>query len=224
MYRLFGLFLGLAVLVIIPFLLWGDGLEARFSELNTAQWLRGYGSWAWFAGFLLLLGDLILPIPATAVMTALGIVYGRWIGGAIAAFGSFMSGALGYGLCRLFGLDAARWLLGERDLLRGRDLFARYGGWLVVLSRWLPVFPEVIACMAGLTRMPALAFFTALLCGSIPFGFAFATLGHAGVDQPLLAIGLSALLPPALWAVVHTYLRRRNSSGRTTSSVDQAPR
>lgn len=212
MFRLFLLFLGLAVLVIIPFLLWGDGLEARFSELNTAQWLRSYGSWAWFAGFLLLLGDLILPIPATAVMTALGIVYGPWIGGTIAAFGSLMSGALGYGLCRLFGLDAARWLLGERDLLRGRDLFKRYGGWLVALSRWLPVFPEVIACMAGLTRMPVWTFFTALLCGSVPFGFAFATLGHAGVDQPFLAIGLSALLPPVLWAVVHIYLRRRNAN------------
>jgi uncharacterized membrane protein YdjX (TVP38/TMEM64 family) len=63
--------------------------------------------------------------------------------------------------------------------------------------------------MAGLTRMPATAFFAALACGSIPFGFAFAAIGHAGVDRPLIAIALSALLPPILWAVIHAYLRRK---------------
>jgi len=210
MFRLIGLFFGLAVLVIIPFLIWGDGLETRFSAFNTVDWLRSYGGWAWVAGLLLLIGDLLLPIPATAVMTALGIVYGPWLGGAVAAFGSFIAGALGYGLCRMFGQNAARRLLGERDHIRGQQLFAHYGGWLVVLSRWLPIFPEVVACMAGLTRMPAWAFFAALVCGSVPFGFTFAALGHAGIEQPVLAIGLSALAPPALWAVVHTYLRRQH--------------
>jgi uncharacterized membrane protein YdjX (TVP38/TMEM64 family) len=63
--------------------------------------------------------------------------------------------------------------------------------------------------MAGLTRMPAWVFFTALLCGSVPFGFIFAALGHAGIEQPFLAIGLSALLPLVLWALVHAYLRRQ---------------
>ncbi|MGI9451295.1 MAG: TVP38/TMEM64 family protein [Geminicoccaceae bacterium] len=209
MIRLLALFLGLAVLVIIPFMIWGDDLEARFAAFNTVEWLQSYGSWAWLAGFLLLAGDLVLPIPATAAMTALGIVYGPWIGGALSALGSFVAGALGYGLCRMFGLRAARRLLGEKDFIRGQQLFAHYGGWLVVFSRWLPVFPEVIACMAGLTRMPAWFFFTSLLCGSVPFGFIFAALGHAGIEQPFLAIGLSALLPLVLWALVHAYLRRQ---------------
>ena len=209
MVRLLALFLGLAVLAIIPFLIWGNDLETRFAAFNTVDWLRGYGGWAWLAGLLLLAGDLVLPIPATAVMTALGIVYGPWIGGALSAFGSFVAGALGYGLCRLFGQGAARRLLGERDFESGQRLFAHYGGWLVVLSRWLPVFPEVIACMAGLTRMPVWVFFAALICGSVPFGFIFAGFGHAGVDRPLMVIGLSALLPLVLWAAVHAFLRRQ---------------
>ena len=70
------------------------------------------------------------------------------------------------------------------------------------LSRWLPLAPEVVACMAGLTRMPARGFHLALACGSIPLGFVFAAVGHAGVSRPLLAIALTALLPPALWLVV----------------------
>ncbi len=84
------------------------------------------------------------------------------------------------GLCRGFGRPLALRLLGPRDLEQGERLFARTGGWLVVLSRWLPIFPEVIACMAGLARMPLWTFLIALLCGSAPLGFAFAAIGHAG--------------------------------------------
>jgi uncharacterized membrane protein YdjX (TVP38/TMEM64 family) len=207
MHRLFILFVVLALLVVIPFLLWGDGIESWFRAISPDAWLRDYGAWAWAVGMLLLIADLLLPIPATAVMTILGILYGPLLGGLLSALGSFLAGSLGYGLCRGFGQGAALTLLGERDLMRGQQLFSRYGGWLIAFSRWLPVFPEVMACMAGLVRMPAGAFFVALACGSIPFGFTFAALGYAGADQPFLAIGLSALIPLILWGLTRRLLR-----------------
>ena len=207
MVKLTGLFLALAVLVIIPFLIWGETLENALAVLDAGEWNRRFGDWAWAAGVLFLMADLALPIPATAVMTALGILYGPLIGGSLAALGSFLAGSLGYLLCRHFGRPAAALILNDREMLQGERLFARFGGWFVVLSRWLPVFPEVVACMAGLTRMPGPAFFTALACGSIPFGFAFATLGHFGVDQPLIAIGISLLIPPLLWLAAAPWLR-----------------
>jgi uncharacterized membrane protein YdjX (TVP38/TMEM64 family) len=226
MLRLLGLFLLLALAVLIPFAIWGSGFEQSFSPEGAAAWLTGYGQWAGVAGILLLMSDLVLPIPATAVMAALGFVYGPVVGGLIATSGSFLSGALGYLLCRWFGQPVALRLLGPNDLLEGERLFARVGGWLVVLSRWLPVFPEVIACMAGLSRMPPLPFFAALACGSAPLGFVFAMIGHAGVDFPVLAIALSAGLPPLLWLGVQPYFRAkrlthvkegtREDSGRQT--------
>ena len=152
-------------------------------------------------------------------MAALGFVYGPLAGGLIATLGSFLSGALAYLLCRRFGRPAAIRLLGPGDLADGERLFARAGGWLVVLSRWLPVFPEVIACMAGLARMPPRAFFAALACGSAPLGFVFAAIGHAGVDHPALAIALSASLPPLLWLAVQPYFRARRCR-----PVDGSPR
>ena len=212
MLRLFALFFALALLVIIPFLIWGEGLEQAFSTLDASAWTQHFGRWAWAVGLSLLIADLVLPIPATAVMTALGILYGPWLGGMLAALGSFLAGTIGYLVCRTFGHAAALKILGERDLQNGERLFAKFGGWFVALSRWLPVFPEVIACMAGLIRMPSSAFFTALACGSIPFGFAFAAVGHAGIDRPLAAIALSALLPPLLWAALQAYLRKKNVS------------
>ena len=156
----------------------------------------------------MLASDLLLPIPSTVVFTALGILYGPWLGGLIGAIGFALGGAIAYGICRSFGERAALWLLGDRDYRRGRALFARSGGWIVVLSRWLPVLPEVISCIAGLTQMPVSRFSLALICGSTPIALAFAALGHAGKEQPLLAIGASVIIAPILWLATGRLLRQ----------------
>lgn len=214
MLRLFSIFVGLAVLVLIPFALWGEGFERTLSGDAALQWLAGFGGWAWAPGIALLILDLFLPVPATAVMAGLGYVYGPFLGGLIGALGSWLSGAIAYLLCRIFGRPVARRLLGADGLVEAEWLFARVGGWLVVLSRWLPVFPEVIACMAGLGRMRILAFAFALACGSVPLAFTFAAIGHAGTEHPLLAIGLAALLPPLLWLAVQRHFRVLRAGAR----------
>lgn len=136
------------------------------------------------------------------VISALGYLYGFTVGGLIGAAGSFLSGSLGYWLCRIAGESVAVRLLGEKDLERGKRLSRRLGGWIVALSRWLPIFPEVVACMAGLTRMPPGYFHAALLCGSLPLGFTYAYIGQTGIDHPWLALALSAGLPPFIWFVI----------------------
>ena len=207
--RLLWIFFGLAALVVIPFLLWGDTLENMLTPTGTIQWLQAYGPWAWAAGLGLLSADLLLPIPGTVVMAALGFLYGPVLGGFVAGTGSILAGTIGYSLCRFAGRGAAEWLIGQEDLEEGEQLFANVGGWLVVLSRWLPVFPEVIACMAGLSRMPAGRFHLALACGSLPLGFTFAAVGHAGASHPTLAIILSAVLPPILWLIIRPVFRAK---------------
>lgn len=204
--RLVWISLGLAVVLALPFLAWGN--TGIFTPEGAVAWLRSFGQWAWLAGVGLLVADLILPVPGTAIMAALGLTYGPVVGGLVGASGSFLSGALAYGLCRAFGQRAARRLVGEADLAKGAALFARWGAWLVVLSRWLPLFPEVIACLAGLTRMSAAVFFLALACGSVPLGFVYAAIGHAGGEHPRLALLVSLGLPPLLWAVIHRFLFR----------------
>lgn len=198
--RLIWIFLLLALGMLIPFLLFADSWD--FGANGAEELLARYGRWAWVVGVLLLVSDLFLPIPGTAIMAALGLIYGPALGGAISGAGSFLAGALAYGLCRATGRGVAERLVGREDLRRGEATFTRIGGWLVVVSRWLPLFPEVIACMAGLVRMPARLFFTALACGSLPLGFVYAGIGAAGANRPGLALALSAVLPPVLWWVI----------------------
>lgn len=206
--RLLWLFLGLAVLFLIPFLIWGAGIEQAFSLDGAVTWLRGHGEWAWAAGIALLFSDLLIPVPGTAVMSALGFVYGTLYGGLIGAAGSFAAGSAAYWLCRLVGRGAAQKLLGADDLARGERLFREVGGWLVVASRVFPILPEVVACMAGLTRMPAPVFHAALACGSLPLAFVFAYVGAVGQGAPLVALSLSAAVPLVLWLAARSLMPR----------------
>lgn len=211
MKRLFLIFLSLALLVIVPFLIWGDEFEESMTLEGTVAAMQSWGAWAWAAGIGLLLVDLFLPILGTVVMSALGLVYGWFLGGLIASVGSVGAGLLAYGLARKLGRRAARWLAGENGLVEGERLFGgEAGGWVVALSRWLPVFPEVVACMAGIARMPLGKFVAALCAGSIPMAFVFAWIGHAGKEMPVLALVWSAGLPPLIWAVVRAIYRRRS--------------
>ena len=212
--RLLFLFLGLAAIVLAIFFLWGDSLMTVFTQDGTISWLTQYGNWAWLAAIGLLMADLLLPLPATLIMSALGYFYGTVAGGLVSTFGSFMAGSLGYWICRSMGENAAVKLLGPTDFERGKKLSGRVGGWVVVLSRWLPVFPEVVACMAGLTRMQPGVFHAALFCGSLPLGFTYAYIGATGQSNPAIAIAMSAGLPPVIWLLVRWYLR--SSLGKQT--------
>lgn len=207
--RLAYLFIGLVALVLIPFFIWGDTLMVFFSWEHSLEFLKGYGSWAWAIAIMLLVADLFLPLPATIIMSALGYIYGPLVGGLLSVAGSFASGVLAYWLCRMLGENAAIKILGQKEYERGKSISAKMGGWVVVLSRWLPVFPEVIACMAGLTRMPVKYFYLALATGSIPLGFTYALIGHSGNINPGLAVGLSAGLPPLIWFMINRSLRAK---------------
>ena len=187
--------------ILAPWWVWGERFEGALTLEGSITWLRAQGAWAWLAGIGLLVGDLALPIPSTIVMSALGVIYGALMGGVLAGAGSMLSGVVAYGLSRWAGRPMAVRFAGEEGLARTEALFARSGAWLVLTSRWLPVLPEAVACLAGLARMPFRTFFAALAVGSLPMGFAFATIGALARDQETLAVALSIILPVAAWMV-----------------------
>lgn len=202
------LVLVLLTLIIVPFAIWGGRFDATLSLEGARGWMEQYGRWAWLAGIALLVSDIALPIPSTVVMSALGWMYGWWLGGCICTAGSMLSGIVAYTLCRVLGRPAARWIAREDGLARGEELFANGGGWLVALSRWTPVLPEAVACLAGIMRMRWRTFLIALFCGSLPLGFAFAAIGQVGQDRPGLALLLSGATPVFLWLVAGRLVRK----------------
>ena len=61
----------IAVLAV-PFFVWGNLFSEDVQVLEEK--IKDYGVWPWLAGIFLLVADILLPIPATAVMAALAFV------------------------------------------------------------------------------------------------------------------------------------------------------
>ena len=79
--KLLLLIVGIAVVVALPFVIWGDVFEAALAGDAPAEFLRRHREWAWMAAIVALASDVLLPIPATPLMAALGMAYGPVLGG-----------------------------------------------------------------------------------------------------------------------------------------------
>ncbi len=168
--------------------------------------LRKYGSWAWALGVALIWADLVLPIPQTAVIAALGIIYGTPLGGLLGSLGLITGGLLGYGLV----LTSARRFATPRSLHKMESLFDRGGAWAIILTRSLPYsVPEAMVFLAGLAGMPMRKFTAALTIGSVPTAFVFAAIGAGWADQPIVALAVSYVLPILLLPIALHLIRLR---------------
>ncbi|MBL8797570.1 MAG: VTT domain-containing protein, partial [Planctomycetia bacterium] len=183
-------------------------IDNYFAGPEGLRRLQEFGAWAWLVGIGLIVADLVLPVPSTAVIAGLGMLYGPWLGGLLGGLGSILAGLVAYGGCRLLGEQFCHFLAGEANLVRLNRFFGRYGLWAIALSRWMPLLPEALCCLAGMARMRASHFLISLGCGSLAMGMTFAFLGEAYHDRPIVGLFISALIPVLVWPPIHLYLRK----------------
>ena len=76
------------------------GAIARLATLDDAEastdLLSHLDTWAWAIGILLIIADLVLPVPQASVITALGAIYGIALGTLIGTVGLILNGVAGY--------------------------------------------------------------------------------------------------------------------------------
>src|SRR5262249_1979797 len=199
---------GLIVICVLSLVLASCATIPTTQEANDAVLtLRKYGSWAWAAGIAVLWADLVLPIPQTAVIAALGIIYETLLGGLLGSVGLITMGLLGYGLMLTSARRFAKRFAG-RSLQKMESFFDRGGAWAIVLTRSLPYsVPEALVFLAGLAGMPMRKFTAALTMGSVPIAFAFAAVGAGWADQPVVALAVS-YVPPVFLLPIALYLIR----------------
>lgn len=217
-----GLFLAL---FIVPFLLFGDGIE-RFAQ----AYLTGPAS-DWLVMLLaggLLAGDAVLPTPSSVVATLLAARVGFWPAAAVNAAALSIAAAVGYGLGRAGGAGLERV---RRGLPPGFAAWVRRHGLLaVLLCRPVPVLSEaslVLAGAAGADPRPLLVWCTALQT-ALGFAYAFAGSGwgQGRVDANAIVTG-AVLLPlaAALVAGAAALLARRGDgkADRQTTEMTADP-
>lgn len=141
-------------------------------------------------GLLIFLENVIPPIPSEVILplagfrARVGTVDAFWVwpaataGSVAGALVLYGAGAwLGYD--RLHALAAKRWFLlsNQRDLERGRALFDRHGGKIVLLARFVPLIRSVVSVPAGVARMPLGRFSVLTAIGSGAWNAVFIGLG-----------------------------------------------
>jgi uncharacterized membrane protein YdjX (TVP38/TMEM64 family) len=179
---------------IVPFLFFG----ARFES-----WLRGFAenppSTAATSALVvgLLATDILLPIPSSVISTLSGWQLGWWRGTLTTWIGMNLGAAIGFSLARHWGHSFAAWFSKEEDLDRMRHLSDRYGPYVLVLTRGLPVLAEASVLIAGIHRLGWKRFLPAVLLSNLGIAFAYSAFGdYAEQHQWLpLALGVAVAIP-----------------------------
>lgn len=117
----------MVVLVLVPYILWHEPMDAYFASPAFAAWIISARPYAWAVAIALLCSDVFLPIPATAVVAATGVIYGTFWGGLVAVAGLMLAGLAAYALARWAGQMAARLILREDEMA---ELQGFFGAWM----------------------------------------------------------------------------------------------
>jgi uncharacterized membrane protein YdjX (TVP38/TMEM64 family) len=149
---------------------------------------------------LVLMVDVVLPVPSSAIMTLDGALFGPWLGAAVSTVGCCGSAAIGYGLGRTLGSRATRWTGADDPVVRG--WLTRWGAFVVAATRPVPVLAEVTAAVAGVHAVPAPRFALGVVVGVVPTAAGYAWAGAYGSSGVIVAAALGvpgALLLIARW-------------------------
>jgi uncharacterized membrane protein YdjX (TVP38/TMEM64 family) len=195
----------LLALVIVPFWLFGDRVEALVADI-----LRRETGRLLLAGFgvLALAADVLLPVPSSVIATALGALLGGATGTVLSAAGLTLGCGLGYWLGRRAGESFASRRRDPADPLIA-SLLERHGVIVLVLCRGVPVLAEASVIAAGVLGMPAPRFFLATTLANIGVGGAYAALGTTALTGSPAAAFLAAALLPALLLGLFAAVRGR---------------
>jgi membrane protein DedA with SNARE-associated domain len=141
-------------------------------------------------GLLILLENLIPPIPSEVVLPLAGFrastgalnVAAVWVSATLGAVaGALLLYRLGawLGYDRLHRLAGKPWFVvaSQRDLERGHELFDRHGGRVVLFARCVPFLRSVVSIPAGVLGMPVLRFAVLTAIGSGVWNGLFIGLG-----------------------------------------------
>ncbi|HEX2873978.1 MAG TPA: VTT domain-containing protein [Polyangiaceae bacterium] len=161
-------------LILVPFALWEESITAWSTRLLTPAAGRATVALLVLA---LLAGDVVLPIPSSFVSAGAVALLGVWQGGLAIALGMTLAAWLGYALGRSGGEPLARRMAGESELERARRMMDRYGNWVVLLCRGVPVLAEASTLLAGATRVSAGRFLVVTTLGNVGLACAYALIG-----------------------------------------------
>ena len=151
------------------------------------QYLQSLGAWAPAASIALMVIEALVPMPVAIIMVANGLVFGLWRGTLVSLVGGLLGASVAYIIGRYLGRGLVERMLSTSSLRTADRLMATYGGWALVVGRWIPGIPgDPMSYAAGLTRTSAPLFLLLTTAGLLPAALVTAYVGvHVAGDVPL---------------------------------------
>lgn len=206
----------LLALLLVPFVLFEDALfeaSERLLRRGTSRLV------AIPSVSLLLMADVILPVPSSLVATASGMLLGLAEGAFVTWLGLQAGALLGYSLGRSAGFHATIWLVGRAELKRAVRLHRRWGAASLIASRAVPVLAESSVVLAGAVRMPLRQFVWLTSFSNAAIALVYGFVGARALEAQafLLALAASIGLPGILMGAMRVVERR----GRDSIAADR---
>jgi len=118
----------------------------------------------------LLFTDLFIATPTLTVCILAGYFLGFGGGAVAAATGITLAGICGHVISRTWGRRILNKIVKDKDNLADMEqTFQKHGFVMILLSRAMPILPEITACLSGLTKMSPMKFIVAWMLGSYPY-------------------------------------------------------
>mgnify|MGYP005991233367 CR=1 FL=1 len=157
----------------------------------------------------LLFLDLFIAVPTLSIAVLAGYFLGLTYGFLAVIIGFNLAGIGGYCLSRMYGNTLFRYLIKD-EIKRNEaiDIFQKHGLVTILLSRAMPILPEVSACLAGMMNMAFKKFLVVWLLSSVPYALIATYAGSISTfDNPKPAIYTSISLSVFLWGCWFIYRR-----------------
>ncbi|MCF6347124.1 MAG: VTT domain-containing protein [Flavobacteriaceae bacterium] len=150
---------------------------------------------------LLLFSDLFIAIPTLTVITLSGYFLGFQYGAIASFIGLILAGVTGYGLSNVLGEKIFGMLLKkEKARQEAKTTFRQHGFVMILLSRAMPILPEVTACLAGMTKMKFSKFILAWSISTVPYVLIISYAGSvSSIENPKPAIYTAIGVLVTLW-------------------------
>lgn len=171
--------------------------------------MRGARPLAGVIGLLLLVADVVLPVPSSLVMVAHGALFGVVGGTVLSLAGSVASALTAFAIGRA-GNGAVRRFVTPREHERAGALLARWGVVAIAVSRPVPILAETVALLAGSSPLTWRQTTIAATAGSILPAAVYAWAGaHALGTASQVAIFAGVVVVTLGMAYATRWKRRR---------------
>lgn len=199
---------------ILPFIGFGPWLEGRIEGWLDPPPPPGLVA---LATVLLLSTDVLLPIPSSVVSTVAGAQLGIVLATIASWLGMTVGAVLGFVLAKTCGRPLAVRLSSADDLARLDDVSRRWGPWVLIVTRALPILAEAAVLLFGATRLSWRRFLPVIVLSNLGIAAVYSVLGHLARSQGQLplAVAASIALPLLATTMARRFLPRE--LGTTTS-------